>query len=84
MRRRKTKFSRGGGISISGEKHLYHLAGMKKKTCNSEVRVEIVRPSPLDAVRFKEVGDFLFQYGILGVRDDALMHEDLEEWAIDC
>ena len=55
-----------------------------KKKCDSEVRVEIVCPSPLDAVRFKEVGDFLFQYGILGVRDDALMREDSEEWAIDC
>ena len=45
---------------------------MKKKTCDSEVRVEIVRPSPLDAVKkFKEVGDFLFRYSILVVRDDA-------------
>ena len=30
-----------------------------KKKCDSEVRVEIVRPSPLDAVnKFEEVGNF--------------------------
>ena len=43
-----------------------------KKKCDSEVRVEILCPSPLDAVRkLRGVGGFSFQYSILGVRDDA-------------
>ena len=38
---------------------------------------------PLDAVKkFKEVGDFLFQYSILGVRDDAWRLEGVGDWLL--
>ena len=55
---------------------------MKKKTCDSGVSWDRASP-PLGAVKkFKEVDDFLFQYSILGVRDDAWRLWGVGDWLL--